>query len=598
MGATNQDAARVLVNLAGINGFTKLGNGVLGLGSPTTNFTNFTGSINVDAGTVRANAGATFDIETVVTPAVASFNVASGATLENASNTALRNIAAASGAILQVRAGTPASGGFGANVTGTTGGVNIAPGGTVTINHNSATTQVFSNISGTGATVNFNILAVGTNPASIARDWAQNGALAAINFKGSQVGSNKSLVRLLVNGGGFNANSFATTTVSLDTVTLVTTTGSTGNTIPIGALTGTSTAVLEGGNGAGSFATYVIGGLDTNTTFAGGVTTGKGLNLIKVGDGILELSGTLSYAPTNNAILNRRGGTTRVEAGTLKLTGPAAIPGGSVDLTVGNLISTIDIRSGATLDVSGAATASTANLQQLIGTGKIVGNYTHGQGMLAPGDTNVDGNSQTLTSVPGTLTFDNNLSFAGNGAISFSLGNSPASGNDLIQVNGTANLDGSVTVTPSFPSGIPATGQTFTLLNAAGGFGSSTPAGWVVSWPGRGAGPSVFTAGNNVQIISAPILSHNLNWSGADNADWNTTTANWYNNTQNAAGNYVEFDNVTFADTANGVPVTNTNVNLPGVVNPSAVTVDSTIEYTIAGNGQISGNGSLTKSRF
>jgi fibronectin-binding autotransporter adhesin len=561
-----QDAARVLVSLVGTNGFTKLGTGTLQLGGPNPNLT---GDINVNAGKLRVATGTTFDFETAVTPAVTRFNLANGAQIETA-----------------VSLGQNAAGGA---------GITLASGSTATITNTATNSQFFANVSGAGATLNFDIATGGVLTTSIDRDWAAAGALAAVNFRGLAVGS-QSQVRLRNNGATFNFNSFGSTAINLDNVILFTNTNSGGNTNNIGALSGTSTGTLQGG-AAGSVVTYNIGSLNTNTTFAGTITTGNGINLFKVGTGTLELSGTLSYAPTNNAILNRRGGTTRVEAGTLKLTGPAAIPGGSVDVTQGDLISTIDIRAGATLDVSGTTTPySTAALQQVIGTGTIVGNYTHDQGTLAPGDTSVTGNTQTLTPVPGTLTFANNLGFAGSGAIAFNLANTPAGANDLIQVNGTADLSGTPSITPSFANGIPAVGQTYTLLTATGGFGGSNPSGWVVNWPGRNPiGPAVFTSGNNVQITTTTVVTHNLNWSGAADANWNTTTANWYNNNLSAAGNYVEFDNVTFADTANGVPVTTTSVNLPGVVNPSTVTVDSTLNYTIAGTGRIAGNATLTK---
>jgi autotransporter-associated beta strand protein len=566
VGASAQDSARVLVNLAGTNGFTKLGSGVLALGGANTALT---GDINVNAGKLRVAAGTTFDFETAVTPAVTRFNLANGAEIESAVSLS-QNVAGGAG-------------------------ITLANGATAKITNTAPGAVFFSSVSGAGATLNFDIATGGVaNGTSLDQNWAAAGALAAVNFRGLQVGS-PSQVQLRFQAGGFNTESFANTAVNLDNATIFLRTFSSGNSTTFGSLSGNSTSTLQGAFN-GTQATYIVGGLNTSTTFAGNMTTGNGLNLFKVGTGTLELSGTLSYQPTANAILNRRGGTTRVEAGTLKLTGPAAIPGGSVDVTQGDLISTIDIRAGATLDVSGTSTPySTANLQQVIGAGTIVGNYTHDEGTLAPGDTNVGGNTQSLTPVAGTLTFANNLSFAGSGAISFNVNNTPASGNDLIQVNGVASLTGTPTVTPSFTNGIPAAGQTFTLLTAIGGFGGTNPSGWVVNWPGRGTGPSVTTSGNNVRFVSTAIISHNLNWSGAVSADWNTTTANWYNNNLSAAGNYVEFDNVTFANTANGVPVTNTNVNLPGIVNPSAVIVDSTINYTIAGTGRIAGTASLIK---
>ncbi len=116
-------------------------------------------------------------------------------------------------------------------------------------------------------------------------------------------------------------------------------TNSGGNDVNIGALTGTATAALDGGGNSGgtSAARYHIGQLGTNTTFAGEIrNTSTGSILIdKVGNGTLTLSGNLTYSTTNIDLAEQRGGVTRVTAGTLKLAGPAAIPGGINDATSG-----------------------------------------------------------------------------------------------------------------------------------------------------------------------------------------------------------------------------------------------------------------------
>jgi autotransporter-associated beta strand protein len=559
------DDAAIRIGLAGTSGFTKTGTGILTLDGANTGLT---GTINVNEGTLRTTAGATFDYETAVTPERTQIALAGGATIE------------AGGSLGQNAAGGP--------------GITVAAGATATITKLGTGSLFFANVSGAGSTLNFNA-AGGTS--SLDRDWAAAGSLAAINFTGT--GGTPASIRMRFQGGTFNTNSFEQTAVNLDNVILFNNGFSNPNTNTLGSLSGTSTGELRGA-GSGSLTAYQIGALNTDTTYAGSITTGNGLSLFKVGMGTLELSGTLSYQPTTNGTLNRRGGITRVEAGTLKLTGPAAIPGGFFDAVAGDIIATVDVRAGATLDVSGTTTPySTAAFQQVIGTGTIAGNYVHDEGTLAPGDTNVGGNTQTRTAAPGTLTFGNNLGFAGSGAISFNMDSTPAGANDLIQVNGTADLAGSPTFTPVFANGIPAAGQTYTLVNANGGFGASTPASWVVQWPGRGAAPSAVVAGNNVQITTTAIISHSLNWSGLTDANWNTSTQNWYNNTTSGNDSYVEFDNVTFADTYNGgspTPVANTAVNLAGVVNPGTVTVNSTTtNYSIAGTGIIGGNASLVK---
>jgi fibronectin-binding autotransporter adhesin len=603
-----QDSARVLVSLVGTNGFTKLGSGVLALGGINTALT---GTVNVTAGTVNVTAGS-FDFETVTTPAVTSFNVAAGATLQSAVN--IQKITAANGSTITSSSGGNA-GGIGLQGTaagGVASGVDVAPGGAVTINASWTATTSIAGVSGTGSTATINLGGAAGAPVGLTRldrDWARTGSLAVVNFNGTNVDPVKSTIQLRPNGGAWNGNAFLNTTVNLNNTILTTAQSTGGNTVAIGALNGTASAELIASSAGVGATTYLIGALNTNAVYAGSIglnaaSVGRSVNIIKQGTGTWELSGNLTYTPGAEASnVNRRGGITRIEAGTLELTGSASLPGGITDVTLGDLFSTVDIRAGATLDVSGTTTPySSSALQQTIGTGTIVGNYNHDQGILAPGDTNVGGNTAILTPTAGTLTFANDLSFAGSGAISYTMAPTPAGSNDRIQVNGVTNLSGSVTVTPAFPGlPLPVAGQVYTLLNSVGGFGGSTPTGWVMNWPGRGGvAPTIVTSGNNLQFTTTPIVTHSLNWSGAVDGNWNTATANWFDNDTSAAGNYVEFDSVTFSDTFNAgspTPVVTSTVNLPGTVNPLSVTVNANAtNYTIAGTGRIAGIGSLTKT--
>ena len=104
----------------------------------------------------------------------------------------------------------------------------------------------------------------------------------------------------------------------------------------------------------GTVITYSIGGLNTNTEFAGTITsenvtsfgsTTGGTNITKVGTGTLTLSGVLSYSPNTLAAKNAnlRGGVTTITAGTLaRATAERFLV--RADQTTNP--STIDIRSG------------------------------------------------------------------------------------------------------------------------------------------------------------------------------------------------------------------------------------------------------------
>ncbi len=465
------------------------------------------------------------------------------------------------------------------------GGVRLAAGSTVAINNDNGSPM--AGVSGAGATLNLNL---GVS-ASADQNWAATGNMTALNVTGTIEGAPAALSMRIV-GGSFNANSFSNTTVTLNNATLGTNTNSGGNTVQVGALAGNATSTLEGGAN-GTFVSYQIGGLNSSTTFAGNITPGNGLNLIKVGTGTLTLSGALSYQPTANADVGLRGGVTRVENGTLKLVGATTIPGGVDDAT----LSTIDVRAAGTLDVSEATTTyNTAAFQQVIGAGKITGNFNHGAGVLAPGDTNVGGVSQTLTATAGTLTFNNALSFAGTGQINFDVSPSLSSGNDLIQVAG-ADLAGAPVVHVGFLGG--ATTGAYTLLNSTAPPTGSL-AGWTVAWEGRGAAPTLSLAGNQVKLNISSAAAGNLHWSGGVDGVWNAGaagTANWRNTGTNAADKFFQLDAVSFLDTSDGVnPPINTVITLNVPVSPSSVLVNnSAVEYTISGTGRITGGTSLVK---
>jgi fibronectin-binding autotransporter adhesin len=548
-----QDAARVLVDLVGTQGFTKLGAGVLQLQG--TAGTTITGGINVDAGTLRVRA---------VIPAQA-INLANGTTLDT--NQAIRFAQ----------------------------GINVPSGATATIIGATGTTDI-GNLNASGATLN--LIATGTNTIRANDNWGLNGSPAVVNA--SSTGSG--FLSFRSNGGAYTATSLQNTALNLNAITLWSRTSSGGNTYNIGSLSGTSTAVLSGGGqGGGTFATYSVGALNTDTTFAGTIDTTSaptpnsttdvgGLNLTKVGTGKLTLSGTLAYQPTGNGTVNRRGGITTVSAGTLALTNSAAIPGGILHGTVGEVLSTVNILGGATLDVSGytAGTYSTAARQQIVGAGTVLGNYAHDEGVIRPGNT-INGTtaSGTSPSVPaaGTLNFQGDFNWNG-GDYTYDMTLNPTLGNDLIFVGGTATLT-SGSVTPNFLNGIPTSG-TYTLMNANAYSGSASNI--TVNWPGRLPNPVPFIQGNELKVTSPGVSSANLTWVGNNGPNWDIeTTANWTGASPNT---FFQSDSVTFNDTA-----TTFAVNISTNVQPTAVTVNnSTNAYTISGTGAIGGSATFTKT--
>jgi autotransporter-associated beta strand protein len=581
---TTFDDAYIGPALVGTTGFSKVGAGIATIGGVAT----VTGGIQINEGTLRVSN----------TIPAQTFTIANGATLNpkvsmDAVGTRIFSVASGATANLSIE-GSVEVGRFDAV------GANI--------NVNFPTTAA----AGARFTPSGNWLASGAsnNPATfVVNSQGAAPTPVAVPSVSTEIPQTGAVVRLAPNNssasGGirnFNANTFATTAVTLNNTLLYSRTNSGGNTFNFGSLTGDATAILSGGN-QGAFATYSIGALNTSTTFAGtmdvatstgrestGANTG-GLNLTKVGTGTLTLSGTLAYQPTANGTVNRRGGITTVSAGTLALTNSAAIPGGINDGTVGVVLSTVNILGGATLNVSGySGSYSTAALQQVVGAGTIVGNYTHDEGIIRPANT-ISGTTASGTSpsvaTAGTINFANNFTWSG-GEVTFDLTLDPNTGNDLVSVAGATTLSGGL-IKPNFLAGIPISG-TYTVLTS--GSISGTASSITVDWPGRSADPVPYISGNSLKFDAPGISSASLTWTGSNVTNptyWDVeTTSNWTGATPNL---FFQSDNVRFDDTATGY-----TVDIRTNVQPSSVVVDNTTNYTIMGTGGIGGAATLTKT--
>lgn len=208
-----------------------------------------------------------------------------------------------------------------------------------------------------------------------------------------------------------------------------------GTTIPIGALSGTSQSVLQGGATGGRALTYRIGGKNTDATYAGTISernTGTATNYVKTGTGIWTLTGSGLW----------NGGTV-VEQGTLKLTGSFACAGAT------------QLQNTATLRIEGGAYTTEA-IQ--LATGATLS----GWGIITS-DLNVSGTLDGRgfsSGTPGTLAVTGNLYL---GADSLTRLRAGASG-DRIDVTGDLALDGTLQASLA-----PGTGfGRYRLLSATG----------------------------------------------------------------------------------------------------------------------------------
>ena len=376
-------------------------------------------------------------------------------------------------------------------------------------------------------------------------DLSGPAAAFAGNLNFTNTGAAGAGTRLFFNGGAFNG--FDAATVDLGgSVSLQPQTNSGGNTLNIGALSGSSTAANLSGGSAGTVA-YVIGAKDLSTSFAGTITGNA--TLTKVGAGTLTLTGANTYT-----------GTTTLSEGALA--------------NNGSLTSALTAASGTTLR----------------GTGTFAGSVTTQTGAeVSPGA--ADGQIGTLTAANGFTATSTNFTF--------DLSSSPAGANDKISITGgTGLVSGTNNFDIRFANGVLGAGN-YRLIEAAAGIPLGIGGGMVMNLTTdaptgtrqaftlnrTGSG----TQGGYIQLIVTGTAA-NLVWSGTLNgATWDlNTTANF---TGATPGTFYNFDNVTLDDTS-----ANRSVALTGSLQPRALTVNTTAGYTITGAGTLDGTGALTKS--
>jgi autotransporter-associated beta strand protein len=219
---------------------------------------------------------------------------------------------------------------------------------------------------------------------------------------------------------------------------------------------GTAAGSIEGaGTIALSSKNFEVGGNDLSTTFSGalqdggGTFGGSGGSLTKTGVGTLTLSGTNTYT-----------GATVVNGGTLAVN------------------SSLTATSGITVNSGGA----------LGGTGTVGNTTIASGGALAPGNS------------IGTIIVNGNLTFNAGGFYTVEVSPTAA---DRTNVTGTATLTGATVQAVALPGSFRS--QTYTILNATGGFGGTQFAGLTGSTFAPGArNPHLTYDTNNVYLVLDP----------------------------------------------------------------------------------------------
>jgi fibronectin-binding autotransporter adhesin len=271
-------------------------------------------------------------------------------------------------------------------------------------------------------------------------DFSAANTVAAIDVEAGTANLNatNTVPSVTVNGGTLNLTA---ADVISDTGTL-TVNGGTVSMNPdetVGALAGT------GGTIVNNDSTLTVAGVNASPTTFAGVISGAG-GLIKTGAGTLALSGVNTYT-----------GDTMVNGGELALTSTGVIGSGGASATT--------IASGADLRVNGTLYGAVVNNGTLNGSGTIVGNVIN-NAILSPGNS------------PGIMTITGNYTQTSTGtlAVDIHAGATPATpvaGTDYDQLNisGTGTLAGTIAATVQ--PGLYATGATYTLVTAGGGFGGT-----------------------------------------------------------------------------------------------------------------------------
>jgi len=294
---------------------------------------------------------------------------------------------------------------------------------------------------------------------------------------------------------------------------------------------------------------------------------------VNVGGPSLTLNGPLD----GNGVLDMVSGT-----GTLIVNSNSPTFTGGALVNAGTLIINASFGSG---------TVTTAAGSILAGTGTVNG-LADISGALLPGNAGVAGTFHAAGGLTleasATLTNDLSATIAGNNDLVVVTGDLTANGNmiDLNLTGGTlqngiyrlitytGNLNGSFggvqTVNPSVYS--------LTLTNIT----TTTP-----------KQIAVIVTGNPSALI----------WNDdSGSGEWNVFgDYNWTNHADNATEQFVNADYVIFDDSitsaANGGQFTSTNVDIASgvVVAPTAITNNSTVNYTISGAGSITGTASIVK---
>lgn len=527
----------------------------------------------------------------VVMGTAQTFNAAAGNLILNSNLTGSANLTVAgSGSVTLASAGTNSI----RNLRLSSGQFNIAAGTVNATDDAGSSTRVESNavLTVSGGTLNIvdggnGWFPIGVTSGSTGTVVVAGGTINVLDHWGTEVGNETGAGELMINSGTFLNNDIGN--VGL----LIGENGSMGGTVDLngGALVVNKIIANAGGNfffnggtlrpiaSSGSFWNYA-GNLTTSIRDNGAIVDTAGFN-VTIAQPLLH-----STIGTDNAT---DGGLTKIGNGTLTLTsgynytGPNKVLGGT---EIRTLLSGGLPASGGDLVVSNATLLLDASASVTMP----VANVTLNSGAVAtftnvPGVNAISGTGNVLVDTNTTL----NLNY---GAVG---GSNPTAA--AIVVSGTMSVNGTNNVINLAGSGFVA-GE-FPLIKYGSGSLASISGFKLGSLP-PGVNAVLTNDTVNQQLgLNITFIGQTLTWYGT-NALWDiNTTFNWnsagakyleYGVSPSVYGDLVTFDDTLYNDFTNPQA---TNVNVTAVLHPSQMAVNSSLPYTFAGTGSISGNGAL-----
>lgn len=244
------------------------------------------------------------------------------------------------------------------------------------------------------------------------------------------------------------------------------------------------------------------------------------------------------------------------------------------------------IISEGTLAVNGTITSPV----RLMARGTLGGNATVNGGISFEGALNYEGcriAPGTEADKYGTVTFNGNLTVPGN--VYFEADIDTADGkHDKIVVNGDLTLRGINYITVN-TTGEVAQAGTYTLVSCTGQLTANADSISVRNL--KGVPYDVVVSGNEIQLVinDSRAAQDGIEWQGGESGQWDYVSQNFA--IDGSSSYFVPGDGLCFGDSAKTFDVV-----LDDVVPVSHVTFNNTRDYTLSGNGGISGSGQFVKN--